>query len=305
MENCPKGKAMHRKERLFTGAATALITPFKEGKTDLAAFRKLLSFQLRGGIDALIVAGTTGEASTLTDAERDALLSTALEEVQGRVPVLMGAGHNDTARAVAMTRRAAELGADGLLIVTPYYNKGTKTGIRTHFLHIAEAATCPVLLYNVPSRTGVSLSIGDYEALAEHPNIAGVKEAESDIEKFALLCRELSDKMAVYTGNDAQLIPALSLGADGVISVFANLLPTDASRICALWRAGRTEESRALFFRVLPLIRLLFREVNPAPVKYAMSLLCIGNGEVRLPLSPIEEELAAALRTEIYTLKRE
>ena len=305
MEQSLPGKTTRRKTTPFTGAASALITPFRDGEIDFAAFRKLLTFQLGGSIDGLVVAGTTGEAATLSEKERDSLLSVALEEVCGRVPVIMGTGHNDTARAVALTRRAAELGADAALVVTPYYNKGTSAGIHAHFLKIAEASSVPLILYNVPSRTGVSLSVEDYRALSVHPNIVGVKEADGNIEKFAWLCHELAGQLAIYTGNDAALLPALSLGADGVISVFSNLLPAHAAGICALYRSGKVRESAALFFRDLPLIRLLFREVNPAPLKYAMSLLGFGSGEVRLPLSPIEEALATAIRTEIYMQKRQ
>lgn len=280
---------------LFRGIATALITPFEGGRVDSTAFRRLVGEQIRGGIHALVVAGTTGEASTLTEYERESLLDAALTEAEGKLPVIMGTGANDTAKAVSFTRRAAALGANGALVVTPYYNKGTKEGVRSHFLHIAEEGGLPLVLYNVPSRTGVSLSLSDYEALLPHPQIVGVKEAEADMEKFAHLCLLASGHAHVYTGNDGLLLPALSVGGDGCVSVVSNLLPKDSANIFELYEKGEGENARVLYQKMLPLMAALFRETNPAPVKYLMALLGHGDGSLRLPLTAVSSETEEAL----------
>ena len=279
----------------FYGAATALITPFTyEGKLDLPAFRRLVSLQCRAGIGALVVAGTTAEAPTLTEKEKILLLRAAKEESQGAVPLIMGVGSNDTEKLCRMAKTAEKEGADALLSVTPYYNKGTREGLCRHYERLAEATSLPILLYNVPSRTGVSLSLGDYGRLFEKENIVGVKEAENDIEKAASLC-EAFPKAALYTGNDSQLLPFLALGGDGVISVLSNLFPKEVVLICRFMREGRLSDARGLFFRFLPLIRLLFAETNPAPIKYAMAKMELCAPRLRLPLTLPEEPLRAKI----------
>lgn len=279
----------------FQGIATALITPFGGEGVDLHAFSRLVKEQIASGIHALVVAGTTGEASTLTEKERDLLLETALREAEGHVAVIMGTGANDTEKAVALTRRAAALGADGALCVTPYYNKGTRAGIRSHFLRIAEEGGLPLILYNVPSRTGVSLSLADYETLAAHPCIVAVKEADGDMEKMAALCALAAGKMRVYTGNDGLLLPSLAVGADGAVSVISNLLPRDTVQIFQKWQEGKVTEALSLFRRMLPLATALFLETNPAPIKYLMTLSDYGDGSLRLPLTRVTAATEEAL----------
>ena len=285
---------------LFSGVATALVTPFTEDGIDLPTFRRLIDLQINARVSALVVAGTTGEASTLKDKERDALLYEALKATEDRLPVILGCGSNDTERAVFYTKRAKELGAHAALVVTPYYNKGTRSGIRTHFLRIAEAADLPIVLYNVPSRTGVDLSLDDYAVLREHPNILGVKEASDSIEKMARLCAMRKNDFRVYTGNDCMLLPSLSLGADGIISVASGVLPSKMCEIFSLFREGKVEKAQEENARLLPLYSLLFRETNPSPIKYALSLLGLGNGSLRLPLEMpsegVREEIAAWIK---------
>ena len=282
------------KNILFRGVATALVTPFCKNGIDFAAYEKLLLTQREAS--ALVVAGTTGEAPTLSERERDALLSFTLEKNGGRLPVIMGAGSYDTAHAVHFVKRAAALGASGVLCVTPYYNKGTRMGVRQHFLLLAEASEIPVILYNVPSRTGVNLSLADYEELLSHPNVAGVKEAEDSAEKFACLSKHFGAIKGIYTGNDAFLLPALSLGADGVISVASNIIPKHICSVFECFEKGDVESARRRFLSVHPIIRALFRETNPTPVKTALAMLGIGNGECRLPLTSAEPHTVEELR---------
>jgi len=290
------------KKGCFHGVATALITPFCDGKVDLFTFRRLINIQLGAKIDALVVAGTTGEASTLTEHERDSLLAEALSAVEGRVPVIMGCGSNDTVHAVSYARRAKELGADGALVVTPYYNKGTHRGLREHFLKVAEEGDIPVVLYNVPSRTGVDLSLECYDELFSHPMIWGAKEAGASIEKMAELCAIARGRASVYTGNDAMLLPSLSVGADGVISVVSGILPKNIRKIYTHFCLGEQDAASKTNARLLRLYRLLFKETNPSPVKCALALLGFGDGSLRLPLTPPSKELEDELREELERL---
>lgn len=298
---CKEAENILAKKVLFRGIGTAIITPFTEGEIDFNTFGRLID-EAVAHADALIVAGTTGEAPTLTEKERDALLSFALARTEGRIPVIMGTGSNDTAHAVTLARRACDMGADGVLVVTPYYNRGTREGIKKHFLHIAEASDSPVILYNVPARTGSTLTLADYEALLPHPNILGVKEAEENTEKFFLLCEEFGKEKQIYTGSDAFLLSAMALGGAGVISVAANAFPEKLKRIFCAFEEGDTALSRRLFGEILPLIRLLFTETSPAPIKEALRVLGYGNGECRLPLTPPTPLLCARLHAEIFRL---
>ena len=290
------------KKGCFRGVATALVSPFSDGKTDLFTFRRLINIQLGAKIDALVVAGTTGEAPTLTDKERDALLSEALDCVDGRIPVIMGCGSNDTAHAISYARRAKELGADAALVVTPYYNKGTHRGLCEHFLRVAEEGKLPVILYNVPSRTGVDLTLEEYDELFSHPLTVGAKEASASIEKMAELCALAKGRAAVYTGNDAMTLPSLAVGADGVISVASGVLPRNMRRIYSSFSSGEWETAAKVNERLMRFYRLLFKETNPAPVKCALSLLGFGDGSLRLPLTPPSEALEKELKEELERL---
>lgn len=284
----------------FRGVGTALVTPFQsDGALDLDAFRASIHRQIKAGVHALIVNGTTGEAPTLRDAEKERLLAVAAEENGGRLPLLAGTGCADTARAVEASRYAAAHGADALLVVTPYYNKGTEQGLLRHYLSIAEAVDCPVVLYNVPSRTGVSLSLPLLSRLAEHQNIVAIKEASGDISRCADIIAALGEKLALYSGNDGDLLPTLALGGAGVISVLSNLLPEAPVTLLSLFEEGRHKEAAALSARLLPLVRLLFAETNPAPVKCAMAELGYLAPVARLPLTMPSEGTARALLQEL------
>ncbi len=287
----------YAKKTIFNGIATALVTPFTQDGVDLEALRSLINYQLHGRIHALVVLGTTGEASTLSEKERDTVIETAVSEVKHRVPVIVGCGSNDTKKAVLYAKRAQALGADGLLVVTPYYNKGTDSGIVMHYLAIADAAALPLILYNVPSRTGVDLTLSQYERLSFHPNIVGVKEAKGDTKRLSDLFA--LQRLFVYSGNDEELLPALSLGASGLISVLSNLFPSETVAIYEDFKNGRIDEAQTHFYRFRTLIRLLFEDTNPAPVKCAMSLLGLTPPRLRLPLSEVSpllrERIASAL----------
>ncbi len=285
-----------KKDLIFTGAATALATPFKEEGVDFSAFGTMVEHQLDAGIDALVVAGTTGEAATLEDNERFSLTEWAAEIIRHRVPLIVGVGSNSTRRSVCYAKRAREFGADALLAVTPYYNKGTREGIRRHFLSIADATSLPVILYNVPSRTGVNLSVEDYAVLSEHPNIVAVKEADGNINKLADTRARLGDALTVYAGNDSEIVPTMALGAKGVISVVSNISPVTTARLCRLCLDGKFKEAEKLQLALLPMIRLLFAETNPAPVKCALSLSGIYPPHLRLPMTPVSGALCEEIR---------
>ncbi len=284
------------KNSLFIGAATALITPFdKDGNVDFQAFGRLVEYQIAGGIDALVVCGTTGEASTLTDEEHKAAIKFVVEQTAGRVPVVAGTGSNDTAHAIEMSKYACEVGVDGLLVVTPYYNKTTQRGLVKMFTTIADAVDKPLILYNVPSRTGVSIEPKTYQALADHPNIVAIKEASGNISKVAETMALAGDKLDLYSGNDDQIVPILSLGGKGVISVLSNLLPSQTSQICHKFLEGDVAGARQLQLDLLPLINALFCEVNPIPVKAAMARLGFGANVLRSPLCEMDENNEAKL----------
>ena len=277
-------------KQLFTGVGTALITPFQDGKVDEEAFVRLIEFQIREGVSALIVAGTTGEGSTLSGEEHARLITLAVATVKGRVPVIAGTGSNDTAAAIRKTRAACEAGADGVLLVTPYYTKTTQRSLIAHYRAIADASEKPCILYNVPGRTGLNMLPETVAALADHPRIAAVKEASGNISQVARIRRLCGDQVAIYSGNDDQTLPMLSLGALGVISVASNVLPREMSELCALWFAGKTREAEKAQLRLLDVMNALMSETNPIPVKAACARMGYGKNEVRLPLVPMEEE---------------
>ncbi len=278
------------KNPIFRGAATALITPLNENGVDYEAFGRLIDWQIESGIDALVIAGTTGEASTLTDEEHREVLRFAIERIAGRVPAVAGTGSNDTAYAIDMTKFACELGYDAMLVVTPYYNKATQKGLIRMFTAIADASTKPIILYNVPSRTGVNIAPATYAALADHPNVCAIKEANGDISSAVATASLVGGKLDLYSGNDDQIVPLLSLGGSGVISVLSNLLPKETSEMCHKFFNGDVAGSAAMQFKYLPLVNALFCEVNPIPVKAAMAAMGFCENYVRLPLTPMEEE---------------
>lgn len=277
------------KKHIFTGAATALITPLTPDGVDYPAFGRLIDWQIDNGIDALVIAGTTGEGSTLSDEEHREVLKFAAERAAGRIPMIAGTGSNDTAYAVDLTRYACSVGYDGMLVVTPYYNKATQKGLIKMYETIADASDKPLILYNVPSRTGVGIEPATYAALAEHPMISAIKEANGNISKIAETIALVGDKLDVYSGNDDQIVPILSLGGVGVISVLSNLLPAQTSAIVKKYLAGDVRESAAMQLAYLPLINALFCEVNPIPVKAAMAAMGFCSEDIRLPLTPMEE----------------
>ena len=280
---------------LFIGAGTALITPTTPAGVDYEALGRLIDWQIDEGIDALVIAGTTGEGKTLSIAEHKEVLRYSAERIAGRVPMIAGTGSNEMTVSLSMSKYACEIGADGLLIVTPYYIKATQNGLVKMYSELADAVTKPLILYNVPSRTGVNIEPATYARLADHPNIAGIKEANSDISKIVTTAQLTHGRLDIYSGNDDQVIPILSVGGKGVISVLSNLLPKETSRMCHLYFEGKTAEAAALQFKYLPLIHALFSEVNPIPVKAAMHALGWCENFLRMPLTPMEEDHKAAM----------
>lgn len=294
------GTEKKMKEILFTGAATAIITPLNEKGVDYNKFSDLLEWQISKKIDAIVAVGTTGEGSTLTDEEHKEAIRFCVEQVKGRVPVIAGTGSNDTAYAVELSRYAKEVGSDGLLLVTPYYNKATQKGMQISFEAVANEVKLPSILYNVPSRTGCNLLPETVARLAENPYVVGVKEASGNISQIAKLASLVGDEIAIYSGNDDQIIPVLSLGGKGVISVLSNLLPTETSQMCHLYMEGETKAAAKMQLDYIDLIDALFSEVNPIPVKAAMAAMGFCDDYLRLPLTPMEaknrEVLLALMR---------
>ena len=280
---------------IFEGAATALITPLTPDGVDYENFGRLIDWQIDAGIDALVIAGTTGEGSTLTDEEHREVLDYAVKRAAGRVPMIAGTGSNDTAYAIELTKFAEEVGYEAALVVTPYYNKATQKGLIDMYTRIADACDIPLILYNVPSRTGVAIAPETYLALASHPRIAAIKEANGDISKIAKTVSLVGDKLDLYSGNDDQIIPVLSLGGKGVISVLSNVIPEETHNICKAWFDGNPAESARLQLEYLKLANALFCEVNPIPVKTAMHLMGFCAEEFRLPLCEMADENKAKL----------
>ncbi len=284
------------KKTVFTGAATAIITPMDQnGNVDYEKFGELIEWQIAEGIDAIVVCGTTGESSTLTDEEHKEAIRFGVEKAAGRVPIIAGTGSNDTAYAVEMTKYACEVGVDAVLVVTPYYNKATQKGLIKSFNIIADASTKPVILYNVPSRTGCNILPKTALALAEHPNIVAIKEASGNISQIAELAALVRGKLDIYSGNDDQILPVLSLGGKGVISVLSNVMPKETVAMCKKFFDGDVAGARDLQLDLLDLINALFCEVNPIPVKAAMAAMGFCENTLRLPLTPMEEQNEAKL----------
>ena len=284
-----------KKEPIFTGVCTALITPTNEHGVDFVALSKLIDWQIEKGIDALAFASTTGEKSTLNDIEHRRLLEFAVEHVAGRVPVIAGTGSNDIAYSVSMTQHACLAGADAMLCVTPYYNKATQDGLVESFFTVADASTKPIIVYNVPSRTGVNILPETYARLAEHENIVAVKEASGNISQIVETFQVAGDKLDIYSGNDDQIVPLLSMGGKGVISVISNPMPAETVSLCRKWFEGDTAGAAQLQKDLLPFINALFSEVNPIPVKAAMAAMGFCENYLRLPLCEMSKDKEAAM----------
>jgi len=293
--NNGKGDDLMKKQLVFQGAATALITPTTPNGVDYENFGRLINWQIESGINALVICGTTGEGSTLTDAEHREALRFAAETAAGRVPMIAGTGSNDTAYALDLTKFACGAGYDAVLVVTPYYNKATQKGLVAMYSAIADASEKPVIVYDVPSRTGVGIEPATYAELAKHPNIAAVKEANGNISKIAQTAQLVGDRLAIYSGNDDQIVPILSLGGKGVVSVLSNVLPRETVAICDRFFAGDVAGSCELQLRYLPLINALFSEVNPIPAKAAMAAMGFCEDYLRMPLTTMEDAHRAHL----------
>lgn len=289
------------KKRVFTGAATALITPMNEdGSVNFSRISSLVDEQIKGGIDALVICGTTGEKSTLGYDEHIRVIETAAKANGGRVPLIAGTGSNDTVYSVGLCADAEKAGADAFLMVTPYYNKTSQRGLVAHYNYIADRVNKPIILYNVPSRTGVAIKPETYKELSKHPNIVAVKEANGDLSSVAKTRYLCGDDLDIYSGNDDQTVPIMSLGGIGVISVMSNFLPQVMHEICAEYLNGNTAKAAELQIKYTGLMNALFSDVNPIPVKAAMNLLGLNAGPCRLPLYPMEEKALENLK---YKLK--
>ena len=283
------------KPTIFTGAATAIITPFKNGAIDRESFKNIIEDQIANSIDAIVVAGTTGEAATLTHEEHMDCMKFVVDTVAGRVPVIAGTGSNDTAYGIELSRYACEIGADALLLVTPYYNKATPKGLIKNFLETADKTDKPIILYNVPSRTGCNITLPVYKELAKHERIVAVKEASGNMSAIAELIAECGDSLDVYSGNDDQIVPIMSLGGKGVISVLSNVMPRETHDMVKLCLEGNYPAAAQSQLKLLDLINALFCEVNPVPIKTAMAEMGLCDIEMRLPLCEMEDNTKARL----------
>ena len=283
------------KKHIFTGTATALVTPMNEAGVDYEALGKLIDWQIAAGVKALVVCATTGEAPTLTDNEHCKVLEFAIQRSGHRVPIIAGTGSNDTGHAVMMTQFACAIGADAVLCVTPYYNRPTQSGLIASYTAIADAATAPVILYNVPSRTGTNLEPETCGILADHPNICALKEASGRMPKIMETFRVVDGRMDIYSGNDDQILPLLAMGGKGVISVLANVVPVQAVALCDKFFAGDLAGAAKLQLDLLPLIQALFSQTNPIPAKAALAKMGMIEDRLRLPLTPMEEPFRTKL----------
>ncbi len=283
------------KNTVFTGSAVAIITPFKDDKIDYDAFGRLIDWQIASKTDAIVVCGTTGEASTLSDEEHVDAIRFACERANKKKPIIAGTGSNDTAYSLWLSKEAEAAGADALLLVTPYYNKATPKGLIRHFSEVADNVNIPSILYNVPSRTGCNIPLSVYRELCEHENIVATKEASGNLSAIAEIAATCGDKLDIYSGNDDQIVPILSLGGKGVISVLSNVLPDQTHDMCQLFFEGKVKEAAEMQLKYLDLINKLFCEVNPIPVKTAMALMGYCGYEIRLPLCEMEDANKAAL----------
>lgn len=288
---------------VFRGCGVAIATPFKEdGSVDFDAYRELINWQIEKGIDAIIACGTTGEASTLNDDEHVATIKFCVDTVAGRVPVIGGAGSNDTQHGINLAKRIQDAGVDALLLVTPYYNKCSQQGLIQHYTATADAVSIPCLLYSVPGRTGVNIAPPTVAELAKHPNIAGIKEASGDITQVAEICRLVPDDFAIYSGNDDMVVPLLSLGGDGYISVIANIMPEESVEMTKSWFAGDIKRAAELQLTMKPIIDSMFADVNPIPVKAALVKMGMCKPYFRLPLCMPSAEVDARIERDMKAM---
>ena len=288
-----------RKNTIFTGSATALITPFTENGVDFEAFKRLIDFQIENGTDALLVCGTTGEPATMTYEERAEVVKFAIDYINKRVPVIVGTGSNATHIAVSNSKVAYEAGADALLVVTPYYNKCTQEGLYRHFKAVCEATPLPVICYSVPGRTGVNITPDTLVRLAELETMTAIKEASGNMDQITDICAKVKDKIDVYSGDDGITVPVLSVGGKGVISVASNILPYEVHKMCDDFFKGNIKEATEMQLKLHPLVKALFCEVNPIPVKTAASLMGFGKCNLRLPLCDMSEKNLEYLKKEM------
>ena len=284
------------KKPIFTGLCTALVTPFRDGGVDYEMLERLIRRQADAGVDAIVLAGTTGESPTLTLAEKLEIFRRGVAAAEGRCAVIAGTGSNSTAKAVELSRLAADTGVDGLLVVTPYYNKATQPGLVKHYQAVCDAAGLPVIVYNVPSRTGLDIKVDTCKILSRMGGIAGIKEASGDISKAGKIIAACGDELPLYTGNDDQTVPSMALGGRGVISVASNVVPEQMAQLVYAARVGDYRQAADRNRRLLPLMELLFCQVNPIPVKAAMAMIGLDCGACRMPLDGLTEENAQKLR---------
>lgn len=284
---------------IFKGSGVAIVTPFNERGVDMKKLEELIEWHINSKTDAIIVCGTTGEASTMTEQERKETIKFVVDVVNKRIPVIAGTGSNNTAAAISMSKWAEQIGVDGLLVITPYYNKTTQKGLVEHFKAIANSVTSPIIIYNVPSRTGLNITPSTLLKLCEVQNIIAVKEASGDISQIARIKLLCGDRLDIYSGNDDQIIPILSLGAIGVISVIANVIPREVHNMCELYFKGEHEKALKIQLGFLPLNDALFIETNPIPVKTAMNLMGMEVGFLRLPLCEMEHANLQVLKKEL------
>lgn len=279
------------KKTIFKGAGVAIVTPMNnDGTVNYDTLEKLIDFQLKSSTDAIIVCGTTGESATLNQSERNKVIEFTLKQVNGKIPVIAGSGSNNTETALRLSKEAEEMGVDGLLIVTPYYNKTSQSGLIKHYEYIADRVSCPIILYNVPSRTGVNILPQTYKHLSLHPNICAAKEASGNLSAVAKIASLCGDDLDIYSGNDDQILPVLSLGGIGVISVLSNVCPKECHNIVAEFLKGNISEAKSLQLKYIDLIDALFCDVNPVPVKAALNLMGYSCGECRMPLGTLSQE---------------
>jgi 4-hydroxy-tetrahydrodipicolinate synthase len=285
---------------MFTGVLPAIVTPFKNGAVDEEGLRQLIEFHLENGVHGIVPCGTTGESATLSHDEHERVVEITVDQVKGRVPVVAGTGSNNTAEAVRLTAHAKKVGADGVLMISPYYNKPTQEGIYQHYKKVAEEVDIPIIIYNIPGRTASNIEPDTFARLAGMKNIVGVKEASGSMKQITEIIRLCGDELTVLSGEDFLTYPLMSVGGKGVICVVANIVPRDMADLCNLLLAGDFDQGRELYYRLLPLCHAMFYETNPAPVKAALAMMGkISSGEVRLPLAPMSEANLGKLRKEL------
>jgi 4-hydroxy-tetrahydrodipicolinate synthase len=285
---------------MFTGVLPAVVTPFRNGEVDEESLRQLIEFQIENGVHGIVPCGTTGESATLSHEEHDRVVEIAVDQVKGRVPVVAGTGSNNTAEAIRLTAHAKKAGADGVLMISPYYNKPTQEGLYQHYKKVAEEVDIPIVVYNIPGRTAVNIEPSTFARLAEIDNIVGVKEASGSMKQITEIIRLCGDKLTVVSGEDYLTYPLMSVGGKGVICVVANIVPRDMADLCNLLLARDFEKGRELYYRLLPLCHAMFYETNPAPVKAALEMMGkIFSGEVRLPLAPMADANREKLRKDL------